>query len=249
MRVAYGITAGLDGRPMPRKMSTIALDRAPAIRALLESLPCKVSCARMMTVARGGRIIPHEDAWHSPMSGLVRLQFVVVSPQECHVLVGGCPMNWNAGELWYADYSKTHSVHNCTEIDRVTLTIDIEISESFLRTFPSIPSEGAFVARPDRALSEEEMRKFQCHLFIPESVRRLLGAAPVVKICCTDGALYVQSAQRVRLIPVSEHELRIAGCPPSVELRFQFDQEAPSEVLLKTAGMFGFPRTTSLRIL
>lgn len=225
---------------------TEALAACPAMRDVLDSIPCRVQCARVMTVEPWGRIDTHTDPWHSFSTGLVRLHLVLRADPNAEVFIDGRRLTWVPGELWYGDYSRPHWVHNKSSVERVNLIVDIELSTRFLADY--FPEEAAFVGRELRQLPNDLLLRFGCRLCVPEGIQHILGRAPVIDIVEERGHIYAVGAERVLLNPVSETALRIHCAPPSYEVLMEFRDGRPVAALFCTAGIRDCPTCTPLQI-
>lgn len=114
---------------------TPALARSPALRALLEALPAKVGCARLLSLSAGARIHEHRDPGTDLWSGTVRLHVPIKTDARVRFTVDGRPLSLAAGECWYLNADHPHAVHNGSDQERVHLVIDCEVDDALVQQF------------------------------------------------------------------------------------------------------------------
>jgi len=71
-----------------------------------------------------------------PALRLLRLHLPILTHPDVAFTIEGQRMNWKAGELWYGDFSRVHSVKNDSQIVRVHMVIDVQINDFVLSLFP-----------------------------------------------------------------------------------------------------------------
>jgi hypothetical protein len=81
-------------------------------------------------------------------------------------------MNWNAGELWYGDFSKVHSVKDDSQVVCVHMVIDVRINDFVLSLSPQDfierrRAEGISITSDPIRASEAELRRFARDFKIP----------------------------------------------------------------------------------
>ena len=84
---------------------------------------------RYMRLTPGSEIKPHKDFDLVFWDGYARLHIPVLTNQLVEFTVDGKNLAMKAGECWFADFSKTHAVHNKGVTDRIHLVIDCEVNE------------------------------------------------------------------------------------------------------------------------
>ena len=120
---------------------------------MLDELPCQIVSARLLTLEPGERIRPHCDSMMDLSAGMARMHVPIITDARVEFVVDGDRYALEPGTLWYADFSKTHSVANPTRITRVHLVIDALASDRLLKLFPerflaSLSEDDVFAA-PD----------------------------------------------------------------------------------------------------
>ncbi|BDY05995.1 aspartyl/asparaginyl beta-hydroxylase domain-containing protein [Ferrimonas sp. YFM] len=109
------------------------LDRLPATRALLASLPGERRSARLMALEPGAHILPHRDAGVCIEQGQARLQLCVALPRGLSFDVAGETLPMQQGEIWYINADAPHQVsHQGTE-RRLSLVVDMNVTPEFRR--------------------------------------------------------------------------------------------------------------------
>ncbi len=105
--------------------ATPALERVPAIAAVLESFPHGRNRIRLMRLKPGGRILRHSDPLHTIDPRLVRLHVPVVTNAEVYFLVNDARIEMRPGEAWHVDVRFPHAVENRGPTSRVHLVMDL----------------------------------------------------------------------------------------------------------------------------
>jgi mannose-6-phosphate isomerase-like protein (cupin superfamily) len=132
---------------------TPLLARCPNLRALLASLRCSYTSARLLRLRSGSRIREHRDDHLSLGSGEIRLHVPVRTHPDVHFVVAGERVEMQEGECWYVDLSLPHRVENRGPADRIHLVVDCTVDEWLLSLFPP----GA-AAAPDPGAAFERFR-------------------------------------------------------------------------------------------
>src|SRR5262245_25245317 len=151
---------------------TEALDNAPYFRRVLDDLTCPKEVVRLLTLPPGGHIRDHFDFHTSFRYGLIRLHVPIVTHPDVAFVIDGLRVEWAAGELWYGDFSKVHSVKNDSTITRAHLVIDVQINDFVLSLFPPDfierrRAEGIAMCREPLSASEAELRRYTCDFQLP----------------------------------------------------------------------------------
>jgi len=115
---SFAIEAGDDWCNLP------LLERSPALKQLIDGLHCDIKAVRLMRLKAGAEIKPHRDRGLGLEFGEARLHLPLVTDDKVAFMVAGQRVPMQAGELWYIDADKTHSVSNNGDLDRVNLVID-----------------------------------------------------------------------------------------------------------------------------
>src|SRR5215469_838795 len=115
---------------------TDELRRTPYFQKILHDLKCPKGVVRILFLPPGGHIKDHFDFHTSFQFGLLRLHIPIITHPDVVFLIDGERVWWRAGELWYGDFSKVHSVKNNSPAVRVHMVIDVQINDFVLSLFP-----------------------------------------------------------------------------------------------------------------
>jgi len=157
---------------MERYQETDNLRQTPYFKKILEELECPKEVVRILFLPPGGHIKDHFDFHTSFQFGLVRLHIPILTDPAVAFVIDGQRMNWKAGELWYGDFSRVHSVKNDSQIVRVHIVVDVLINDYLLSLFPQDfvarrRAEGISMTTQPLPASEAELRRFICDFRIP----------------------------------------------------------------------------------
>lgn len=202
---------------------THALVLAPYLRDVLDACPGQVVFARLMRMDPGGYISNHRDPWHSPATGLVRLQVPIDHDDRSHLVLGGCELQLGAGELWYTDVSAVHGVKNCGAMPRHNILIDVEFTSALADAVEDyIPRSDCLITR-DVWPGSLELSQYQCRVEVPLGVAAFVGGSGPADIVVKEGALFIRfhDGHMVRLRPRASGSLTINGGPPGVRLIYR----------------------------
>lgn len=103
---------------------TPLLARTPYFREVIARFRCPLRTVRLMRLAPGSRIKPHEDHGLDPEGGMARIHIPVATGPEVEFLLNGRAVAMAEGEAWYLRLSDVHEVHNRGAADRVHLVVD-----------------------------------------------------------------------------------------------------------------------------
>lgn len=123
VRMAYADPTATEFVPTPFLLAM------PATQGALARLACPLQTVRLMGLAPGARIKPHQDYALDFEAGTVRLHMPLVTAPEVDFRLNGTPVAMAPGELWYLRLTDTHSVDNRGEIDRIHLVIDATVND------------------------------------------------------------------------------------------------------------------------
>jgi aspartyl/asparaginyl beta-hydroxylase len=238
---------------MDRYQETEQLRRAPYFKQILDELECPKEVVRILFLPPAGHIKDHFDFHTSFQFGLLRLHIPIVTHPDVAFIIDGQRMNWKAGELWYGDFSRVHSVQNDSQIVRIHMVIDVQINDFLLGLFPKDfierrRAEGISMTREPMPASEAELRKFVCDFRIPGEFMPMfvigkplstLARGAVASVRLVDGKLMVllNNEPAFRLERMAEDTFSISGLPPGITLQFQEQSNAVREVGLDLKGL------------
>ena len=238
---------------MDRYQETESLKRAPYFKYVLDDLKCPKEVVRILFLPPGGHIKDHFDFHTSFQFGLLRLHIPIITHPDVIFMIAGQRVIWNAGELWYGDFSKVHSVKNDSPVVRVHMVIDVQINDFVLSLFPEDyiarrRTEGISVTRDPMPASEAELRRFACDFRIPGEVMPMfvigkplatLARGTVASVRLIDGKLAVllDNQPAFRLERISSDTFGISGLPPGMTLQFHEESNTVREVVLNMKGL------------
>jgi hypothetical protein len=104
------------------------LENLDYIQSIVSAFECPVQSMRFLRLSSGAIIKEHKDSELDFWNGLVRFHIPIITNEHVDFRVAGQRLNMKVGELWFADFSKTHSVRNEGETDRIHLVIDCEVN-------------------------------------------------------------------------------------------------------------------------
>jgi hypothetical protein len=232
---------------------TEELQQAPYFRQILRELECPKEVVRILFLPPEGHIKDHFDFHTSFQFGLLRLHIPIVTNPDVAFLIDGQRMNWKAGELWYGDFSKVHSVKNDSSIVRVHMVIDVQINDFVLSLFPQDfverrRAEGISITKDPIPASEAELRRFACDFRIPGEFMPMFvigkplaalvkGANASVRLL--DGKLNVliDNEPAFRLDRLSDDTFGISGLPPGMTLQLKRENQVVNDVVLHMKGL------------
>jgi hypothetical protein len=238
---------------MDRYQETENLRRTPYFRKILDELECPKEVVRILFLPPGGHIKNHFDFHTSFQFGLLRLHIPVLTHPDVAFIIDGQRMNWNAGELWYGDFSRVHSVKNDSQIVRVHIVIDVQINDFVLGLFPEDfiarrRAEGISMTREPMPASEADLRRFVCDFRIPGEVMPMfvigkplstLVKGAVASVRLSEGKLMVlvNNEPAFRLERTSDDTFGISGLPPGITLQFRAQNHVIREIGLNLKGL------------
>jgi len=238
---------------MDRYHETEHLRHAPYFKRILDELECPKEVVRLLFLPPGGHIKDHFDFHTSFQFGLLRLHIPIVTHPDVVFTIDGQRMNWKAGELWYGDFSRVHSVKNNSQIVRVHMVIDVQINDFVLSLFPEDfiarrRAEGISMTREPMPASEAELRRFTCDFRIPGEFMPMfvigkplstLAKGAVASVRLIEGKLMVliNNEPAFRLERISDQTFNISGLPPGITLEFQQENHVIREVALNVKGL------------
>ena len=107
---------------------TELLSALPGFGAVRDSLNCEVTAMRLMRLGPGSRIKEHCDADLSADFGTARLHIPIMTNPEVDFRLAGEAVTMAAGECWYLQLSRPHSVANLGTTERTHLVIDAQVN-------------------------------------------------------------------------------------------------------------------------
>jgi Aspartyl/Asparaginyl beta-hydroxylase len=238
---------------MDHYQETENLKRTSYFKHVLDDLKCPKEVVRILFLPPGGYINDHFDFHTSFQFGLLRLHLPIITHPDVIFIIDGQRVIWNAGELWFGDFSKVHSVKNDSPVVRVHMVIDVQINDFVLSLFPADyierrGAEGISVTREPMPASEAELRRFACDFRIPGEFMPMfvigkplatLARGAVASVRLIEGKLAVlfDNQPAFRLERVSSDTFSISGLPPGMTFQFKEDTNTVREVVLDMKGL------------
>jgi hypothetical protein len=232
---------------------TEELQRAPYFKQILSDLKCPKEVVRILFLPPEGHIKDHFDFHTSFQFGLLRLHIPIVTHSDVVFIIDGQRMSWDAGELWYGDFSKVHSVKNNSPIVRVHMVIDVQINDFILGLFPPDfverrRAEGISITTEPMPASEAELRRFACDFKIPGQFMPMFvigkplaslakGANAAVRLIDGQLTVLIDGAPAFRLERLADETFGISGLPPGMTLQLKRENHVVREVLLHMKGL------------
>jgi hypothetical protein len=232
---------------------TEELQRAPYLRKILSELNCPKEVLRILILPPEGHIKDHFDFHTSFQFGLLRLHIPIVTDPNVVFVIDGERMDWKAGELWYGDFSKIHSVKNDSQIVRVHMVIDVQINDFVLSLFPPDfverrRAEGMSITTDPLPASEAELRQFPCDFRIPGEFMPMFvigkpltslakGAEASVRLIDGKLTVLIDGAPAFRLERLEHETFGISGLPPGMKLELRRDNHVVKQVFLHMKGL------------
>jgi Aspartyl/Asparaginyl beta-hydroxylase len=232
---------------------TEELQRAPYFKQILHDLKCPKEVVRILFLPPGGHIKDHFDFHTSFQFGLLRLHIPIVTHPDVIFIIDGQRVLWNAGELWYGDFSKVHSVKNDSPIVRVHMVIDVQINDFVLSLFPADfierrRAEGISITKEPMPASESELRRFACDFRIPGEFMPMFvigkplatlakGASAAVRLIDGQLTVLIDNEPAFRLERMSDDIFGISGLPPGMTLQLKRENQVVREVMLHMKGL------------
>jgi hypothetical protein len=133
----------IDGDPLEDRdllnavfAKTPAIKFAPTMEAILDSFPCDVRRARLLKLESGQKIFWHSDLSHGVDSTVLRLHVPIFTNEKVGFQISHQDCAWQAGELWYGDFTFPHRLQNGGEEGRVHLVMDLVKNDELLALLP-----------------------------------------------------------------------------------------------------------------
>lgn len=158
-------------------VDTEVLAKTPYFKEILERFDCFIRTVRLSSLPAGVAIAQHCDTYHDFKYGQIRLHLPVLTHQDVVFVIDERRCEWQAGELWYGDFSLPHRVENNSPVNRVHMIIDVTLNDFVLGLFPpdfvAGLEEGGIVMHEDPiTLPAAELARFQCGFVIPAGLMK-----------------------------------------------------------------------------
>lgn len=232
---------------------TAVLQHAPYLREIIDT-PWPKQVVRLLGLPPGGVIRTHFDYDTNLQYGLIRLHVPVITHPDVEFFIDEERCHWQAGELWYGDFTRPHRVVNASPITRIHLVMDVEITDELLQLFPQDFVErgtrsGISKYRAPLSLTLEELKTYECECHIPASVTPMLtfgiplnkcrnGAPATIRAAETgDLVVHLWGKPAFRLQPLGDERFGIMGLPGGCYVTFRRSQHGVSALTLTLKGV------------
>lgn len=215
---------------------------APYIKSILDTFGSYVRTARLSVIAPGENIDTHSDTYIAFQYGHVRLHIPIITNDQVAMTIGGEDKYWDAGQLWYGDFSKPHSVVNNGSSPRIHLMFDVCINPMLMSLFPKfdsqeIPSNRILFHKDQITMEQKDLKKYECDLMI--SAGLINGAFEYddgipgefdgrVSVYEEKLTLFLNDKPLYTLVPISTVEFRLLGWSMERTFLFQFSDDKVS---------------------
>jgi quercetin dioxygenase-like cupin family protein len=103
---------------------TPALEMMPYVKDILDAWHCEKEAVRLLSLAPGSEIKPHRDMGCGYLDGNFRIHIPIITNPDVYFTIEDETLQLQAGECWYMDFSRTHSIINCGTTARIHLIMD-----------------------------------------------------------------------------------------------------------------------------
>ena len=164
-------------------MDTPLLAACPYFQQVLASFACATTSVRLMTMAAGGRILPHTDPGGGFEDGVARLHIPIITDQRVLFHIDGETIHFSAGRTWYMNANCTHAVDNNSEIERIHLVIDCIPNDWLKQVF----IDAGWIENPppkygDPSITDENVVMVVAQLRSSNNIQALQLAERLIKI-------------------------------------------------------------------
>lgn len=125
----------------------------PRWQQALQALPVELVSARLLRLGPGSRILEHCDPDLQGAQADRRLHIPLISPPQVDFMLDGQRIPMAAGECWYLDLARPHSVINRDSRERIHLVLDCRpgpwLEQAIHEGVPSTPAPGPGNAAAD----------------------------------------------------------------------------------------------------
>ncbi|MCO4770405.1 MAG: aspartyl/asparaginyl beta-hydroxylase domain-containing protein [Deltaproteobacteria bacterium] len=108
----------------------------PTLQAVFDAFPGKLLDASIASLAPGGSVGEHRDISGGTPMGVGRFHVPIVSDPGVEFYVSGKKLYLAPGETWNLDTSYPHWLQNLSDITRVHLIVDVELTPQVKEMLP-----------------------------------------------------------------------------------------------------------------
>ncbi len=135
----------------PEFKECLILQKCPAIRQFLDSIPGKKLSCRISIMEKGTEIHPHRDYFRSLEFGVIRLHLPIQTDPKIFFQIENRKYHLNKGRLHYVNISKIHQLINPIKKNRIHIIVDLEVTRELLKYFrmENIQTELVYLNLPE----------------------------------------------------------------------------------------------------
>ena len=131
---------------------TPLMELCPYMKEIITTLPGNKLSARLLKLSKGAIIKEHRDRELAFEKGEVRLHVPIITHPDVEFWLDQERIYMQPGECWYINANLLHRVSNLSEVDRIHLVIDIEVTDEVKNVFSAVPET-------DKSVKEAEDKK------------------------------------------------------------------------------------------
>ncbi|WP_193200715.1 aspartyl/asparaginyl beta-hydroxylase domain-containing protein [Nostoc sp. MG11] len=214
---------------------TAILKHTPYFKEIIDSLKCHKRSIRLSLLPAGASIQEHCDTYHDFKYGQIRLHIPLVTHEDVVIVIDGDHCKWEAGQLWYGNFAKSHWVMNNSSLDRIHMIIDVCINDFVLSLFPEdfvckVRANGIIEHQESINLTEEELKKFECKFIITAGLMKGIfetddGIPGVfdasIRLLNGQIVFFVEDRPLISLVPISPTRFCFNGWTCERHLEFE----------------------------
>ncbi len=110
-------------------VETAFMARCTFVPEILESFKCELQTVRFLKLGPGSEIRRHRDYELGPEDGFIRVHIPAMTNDKVTFTLDDRPLFLAAGEVWFLNVNKYHSVKNEGTTERVHLVIDCVMND------------------------------------------------------------------------------------------------------------------------
>jgi hypothetical protein len=228
---------------------TPCLGKVPYIAEVVASIPAPLRSVRLMALGPGAESPFHHDTKYGFPWGTLRLHVPVVTTPGAVLIIGENVHRWEAGALWYADFTRMHMVRNDDDVTRVHMVIDCHVTRDLLDLFPEefqhpAVRRHALFAAPEMPLDPADEDSMRCVFDMPASFKSFeeadgqfaqdQDAIPArIDLFGEELTLFLDGQPTYRLVHQGDGEFRFAGWTVERSIKVSVSQSGATSVTLR----------------
>lgn len=124
LRSATGNSIDINAISRKAFQDTPLLNQCPYFREILHQMEFEQETVRLLALAPGSIIKEHRDPGLGYEHGCFRLHIPITTDDKVFFIVDGVRLQMDAGQCWYANFDRPHSVRHEGDTKRIHLVID-----------------------------------------------------------------------------------------------------------------------------